>query len=663
MGLEEIPPSLYCWSRCSTTVHPGNTGQGYYIRGCYTASSTLLPVDSKEPLERDTLLSIMHYLTAEEARVYKKNRAHTANFIRKSSGKMGSNCHEFIRLTYTDRVKWDYVIDVETWPFPIGYRCKPTTVYSSSDLEDISASWACVLRTLIEVTTKTHICSVKIHHLLIGKRTDMCRPDLAPKLGEELINSYFLQGKIFSSEPGSLVVGYHPEAYLNKRQNKTVFVVCACPRWDSIGTKIRRFFGVIDDCTVATDTVGVNPGTEGYELLLQHERERVERLVERLVKQYAQGEGTFQLHALAEFNDYFGEVDGVTTKNAQSVLNMMLWLAGENRLQRYCVRKLEEDFGYICRNTTEAHDLYWAALGGWDLATERNGDNDAQWKAARSRAGLYLAAGGKKALKTALGDKFADVSDDKLRLLAGVGGVANAMKMLRVENLVGVPDSALKQLASCAGLYLAAGGTKAIEKALGMKIADVSDETLRLLAGLRGVANAKKLLGVESFVDVVNLNEKLFTASKWWKLYQVLVAFKSKFGHTLVPKAYVVNGLNLGSWVNNQRSEWKRKQNGKKDSWLTDERVLLLNDLKFVWNAYEAQWLENYEALQQFKEEHGHVRVKQQYNTEDGLKLGKWVNNQRSEWKRKQNGKEDSWLTVERIAKLNNLKFAWKLSG
>jgi hypothetical protein len=55
--------------------------------------------------------------------------------------------------------------------------------------------------------------------------------------------------------------------------------------------------------------------------------------------------------------------------------------------------------------------------------------------------------------------------------------------------------------------------------------------------------------GVESFVDVEidNLNAKLFTASKWWKLYQELVAFMFKFGHTLVPQAYVVNGLNLGS--------------------------------------------------------------------------------------------------------------------
>jgi hypothetical protein len=383
------------------------------------------------------------------------------------------------------------------------------------------------------------------------------------------------------------VVGYHPEAYLNKRQNKTIFVARACPRWDSIGTEIRSFFGITDKCTVATDTVGLRPGTEGYELLLQHERERVERFVER------QG-----VEALAQLHEYFGEFDeddDVTTKNAQSVLNTMLWLAGEHRLQRYCVRKLEEDFGYICRDATVAHDLYWVALGGWDLATERNGDNDAEYNAAVSRAGLYLAA----------------------------------------------------------------GGTEAIEIALGKKIADVSDDTLRLLAGLRGVANAMKVLGVKNLVsvDVNDLNAKLFTVSKWWKLYQELIAFNSKFGHTLVPQQYKTKeGLNLGEWVHNQRTEWKRKQNSKKDSWLTDERERLLNDLSFAWSARDEIWNNFFRALAEYNKEWGNARVPTAYKTEDGLNLGKWVDNQRTMLKKV---KSDDDISKERVRLLTALDFVW----
>jgi hypothetical protein len=45
----------------------------------------------------------------------------------------------------------------------------------------------------------------------------------------------------------------------------------------------------------------------------------------------------------------------------------MQWYAGDNKLQHFFVRKMKEDFGYICRDATLAPELYVAALGGWDL--------------------------------------------------------------------------------------------------------------------------------------------------------------------------------------------------------------------------------------------------------------------------------------------------------
>jgi hypothetical protein len=78
------------------------------------------------------------------------------------------------------------------------------------------------------------------------------------------------------------------------------------------------------------------------------------------------------------------------------------------------------------------------------------------------------------------------------------------------------------------------------------------------------------------------------------------------------------------------------KEKGLKNSRLTDERVRLLNDLKCVWNAQEAQWLEQYEDLVKFEEEHDHVCVPQQHRTKEGLALGLWVDTQHKEWKKKQ---------------------------
>ena len=132
-------------------------------------------------------------------------------------------------------------------------------------------------------------------------------------------------------------------------------------------------------------------------------------------------------------------------------------------------------------------------------------------------------------------------------------------------------------------------------------------------------------------------------------------------GNVCIPQAYVVNPA-LGMWVNNQRAEWKRKQNGKEDSWLTDERVRLLNNLSFVWKVQEAKWLENYEALIEYKNDNnGNVCVPQKYVV-NGLNLGIWVSNQRTQYTLKEKD-EHSEKTNERICLLNNLEFVWRLRG
>ena len=81
-----------------------------------------------------------------------------------------------------------------------------------------------------------------------------------------------------------------------------------------------------------------------------------------------------------------------------------------------------------------------------------------------------------------------------------------------------------------------------------------------------------------------------------------------------------------------------------------------MNDLGFVWDVQEAQWLDQYEALKQYKEDHGHFIVP--FRNDEFKKLSYWVTRQRKDWKQKKNGKKSA-LTDERIAKLNELGFVW----
>jgi hypothetical protein len=135
---------------------------------------------------------------------------------------------------------------------------------------------------------------------------------------------------------------------------------------------------------------------------------------------------------------------------------------------------------------------------------------------------------------------------------------------------------------------------------------------------------------------------------------------KESKGSTPVPTAYKTEGgLKLGVWVSTQRKTLKKV---KSDDDIGKERVRLLTALDFVWDAREAKWLDHYHELVKFQEMFGHTRVPMAYKV-NGLKLGIWVNNQRTEWKRKQNSKKDSWLTVERVRLVNNLCFVWEPRG
>jgi hypothetical protein len=82
------------------------------------------------------------------------------------------------------------------------------------------------------------------------------------------------------------------------------------------------------------------------------------------------------------------------------------------------------------------------------------------------------------------------------------------------------------------------------------------------------------------------------------------------------------------------------------------ERIDALNALGFVWDVFEENWIQNVEAFKAFVEENGHARVPQRFVTGDGVKLGSWVSNQRTAFKKGE-------LEVERIDALNELDFIW----
>lgn len=145
--------------------------------------------------------------------------------------------------------------------------------------------------------------------------------------------------------------------------------------------------------------------------------------------------------------------------------------------------------------------------------------------------------------------------------------------------------------------------------------------------------------------------------TSWDKRYEQLVQFKLEHGHVCVPQKWAQNPQ-LGAWVNKQRVKYKLHLRRKGP--LTEERVMLLQDLGFNWGGRKAKiiWDEKYAELKNYNSLHGDSMVPTIYKTNPPL--GRWVSAQRRQYKLYRTGEKSS-LNEERIAKLEKLNFAWSL--
>ncbi len=89
----------------------------------------------------------------------------------------------------------------------------------------------------------------------------------------------------------------------------------------------------------------------------------------------------------------------------------------------------------------------------------------------------------------------------------------------------------------------------------------------------------------------------------------------------------------------------------EKCSVLTADRISVLNEINFPWNLRgDSYWQKYYDALVEYKSQHGDVKVPRLYA--ENPRLGEWVTDQRKQYKLKCEGSH-SCLTDERKRKLD----------
>lgn len=148
------------------------------------------------------------------------------------------------------------------------------------------------------------------------------------------------------------------------------------------------------------------------------------------------------------------------------------------------------------------------------------------------------------------------------------------------------------------------------------------------------------------------LNDSL--TANWNIMYQLAKQYYEENGDLEVPRRYITpEGYALGSWLDTQRKVYAGKAPGK----LTEKQIGKLDDLGMRWGDLLSQtWEVYYQALLDYRAEHGDLDILSRYETPDGIHLGRFVTNLRIA---RAKGTKNGFLTPERIQALDRLGMIW----
>jgi hypothetical protein len=129
---------------------------------------------------------------------------------------------------------------------------------------------------------------------------------------------------------------------------------------------------------------------------------------------------------------------------------------------------------------------------------------------------------------------------------------------------------------------------------------------------------------------------------RWESRYCELIEFREVHGHCNVPDSWPEN-LKLARWVMTQRQMYRK---GK----LSQDRILKLEAIGFIWCRQEHEWNEMYRRLVSFLKAHGVGAVPLELKGDP--QLGSWVVKQRYR-------KKQGLLKDERIRRLEEVGTRW----
>ena len=160
--------------------------------------------------------------------------------------------------------------------------------------------------------------------------------------------------------------------------------------------------------------------------------------------------------------------------------------------------------------------------------------------------------------------------------------------------------------------------------------------------------------------DASNRNGFQPNELKWNEMYALALDYYEKYKNLDVPINYITEkeGIKLGIWVSNQRQVYKKNK-------LSKERIEKLEQIGMKWSALEnkyqnlneykeLKWNEMYALALEYYEEYGNLKIPRVYEPQEGIKLGKWIVNQRQAYK-------NNKLSEEKIKELESIGMIWSM--
>ena len=130
---------------------------------------------------------------------------------------------------------------------------------------------------------------------------------------------------------------------------------------------------------------------------------------------------------------------------------------------------------------------------------------------------------------------------------------------------------------------------------------------------------------------------------------KALKDYFKKFNNIDIPSTYVKNGIKLGSWIEDQRDNYRHNK--------IDQSIKkVLDKYNFKVNVFEERWNEMYEIAKKYYKINKTLWISPNYIDENNVHLGCWISTQRKKFLNKNSYTE---LELKQINLLNQIGMVW----